>query len=447
MILLDTALRARAEAGTPVRFAMVGAGFMGRGIAHQVHRYTPGMDLAAICNRSVDAALSAYAAAGVHDARVVSSADELDAVVAGGGHAVTSDPLVVCAAQQVDVVVEATGHVDHGARVAMAAIEHGTHLVLMNAEVDATVGPLLKARADAAGVVYTGCDGDQPGVQMNLLRFVEQLGLHPLVAGNIKGLQDRARNPTTQAGFAAQWGQTPSMVTSFADGTKISFEQALVANATGMGVGRRGMIGMQHDGHVDDLAARYDLDQLRALGGVVDYVVGARPGPGVYVMAEARDAVQAHYLDYGKLGSGPLYSFYVPYHLTVFEVALSVARVALFRDVVIAPRAGPVLDVVATAKVDSPAGAVLDGLGHYLTYGQCEDYDVVRREGLLPMGLAEGCRLRRGVVRDQVLTYDDVELPTGTAVHALRAEQDALFPPSGAAPSPAYRTEASGVAP
>ena len=156
---------------------------------------------------------------------------------------------------------------------------------LMNAELDGTVGPILKVYADKAGVILTASDGDQPGVQMNLYRFVHGIGLTPLVCGNIKGLQDPYRNPTTQEGFAKKWGQNPHMVTSFADGTKISFEQAIVANATGMCVEQRGMRGGDHDGHVDELCSngRYDVDKLRQLGGVVDYVVKARPGPGVFV--------------------------------------------------------------------------------------------------------------------------------------------------------------------
>ncbi len=412
---------------------MFGAGFMGRGIVSQVARYTPGMDLSVICNRSVDAAVAAYEAAGITDVTEVHSSADLDDLVRAGGHGVTRDPAVVCGSKTVPVVVEATGHVEYGASVCVQAIEGGKHVVLMNAELDATVGPLLKTRADDAGVIWTGCDGDQPAVQLNLIRFVRSLGLRPLVAGNIKGLQDHYRTPATQAKFAEQWGQTPSMVTSFADGTKISFEQALVANATGMGLATRGMIGIEHRGHVDDMVDMYDIDQLHERGGIVEYVVGAAPGPGVYVFAEASDDTQALYLDYGKLGKGPIYSFYVPYHLTVFEVPASVARVALFGDAAIAPLAGPVVDVVATAKRDCRAGEVIDGLGEFMTYGQCESYAVTRADRLLPMGLAEGCRLLHDVKKDQVLTYDDVQLPEGTLVHALRAEQDARFPAAAGA--------------
>ena len=107
---------------------------------------------------------------------------------------------------------------------------------------------------------------------------------------------------------------------------------------------------------------------------------------------------------------------------------LSVARVALFNDTVIAPAAGPVVDVVATAKIDLKAGEAIDGLGGYKTYGLCENYDISTAQRLLPMGLAEGCKLRRDLDRDTVLTYEDVELPSGTLVHRLRQEQDALFP-------------------
>lgn len=430
MIIVDNALRARAETGRPLRFGLYGAGFMGRGIANQVLNYMPGLDLSVICNRNVAAAVAAYEDFGVPRDRIVevTSGAALQDAMAAGKVAVTVDPAVPCAAPGIEALIEATGHVDYGARVTLLAIEHGKHIVLMNAELDGTVGPLLRHKADAAGVILTGCDGDQPGVQMNLLRFVESIGLIPRVCGNIKGLQDRYRNPTTQAGFAKQWGQTPHMVTSFADGTKISFEQAIVANATGMKVAQRGMIGMEHRGPVDEMTGMYDLDRLHELGGIVDYVVGALPSPGVYVFAEAQDKAQAHYLDYGKLGKGPLYSFYVPYHLTVFEVPLSVARVVLCGDRVIAPRGGPVVDVVATAKTDLEVGTVLDGLGWYMTYGQCENYNTVQADRLLPMGLAEGARMRRAVAKDTVLTYDDVDLPEDSLACRLRAEQDVLFP-------------------
>ena len=427
MILVDRALDARAREGRPVRVGMVGAGFMGRGVAARILR-TPGMELVAVSNRHLAGAERAYREAGVDEVRVVEDAAGVDLAAADGVPAVTEDAFALCSADAVDVLCDVTGAVEFGAHVTLAAFDHGKHVVTMNAELDGTVGPLLKVLADRAGVVFSGVDGDQPGVQMNLHRFVRGIGLTPLVCGNIKGLQDPYRTPTTQEGFARRWGQDPHMVTSFADGTKVSFEQAVVANATGMTVARRGMGGADHRGHVDELTAAYDVGELQALGGVVDYVVGARPGPGIFVLGTVEDPASRHYLDLYKLGQGPLYSFYTPYHLCHFEVPGSLARAVLFGDAVIAAAGPPMVEVVATAKTDLAAGQLLDGLGGYDTYGVADAASVAAEQRLLPMGVAHGCRLLRDVSRDDVLTYDDVEVPAGRLVDELRAEQTRRFP-------------------
>jgi predicted homoserine dehydrogenase-like protein len=315
----------------------------------------------------------------------------------------------------------------------MKAIENRKHVIMMNAELDGTVGPILKVYADKAGVVITNSDGDQPGVIMNLYRFVKGIGVKPVLCGNIKGLHDPYRNPTTQEGFARQWKQKPSMVTSFADGSKISFEQAIVANATGMRVAKRGMYGptVPAGSPIQEAVNLYPLDALLEGNGIVDYVVGAAPGPGVFVLGTHNHPMQQHYLNLYKLGTGPLYCFYRPYHLCHFEVHNSVARAVLFGDATLTPLGAPYVDVVATAKIDLKAGQMLDGIGHYMTYGLCENSEVVNAENLLPIGLAEGCRLKRDIPKDQVLTYDDVELPQGRLCDKLRVEQNIHFGHNG----------------
>ncbi|MEH2236380.1 NAD(P)H-dependent oxidoreductase [Nostoc sp.] len=427
MIIIDRALQARAAAGNPIKVGMIGAGFMGRGIANQIVNSVPGMELVAISNRQIDAAKQAYSEAGIEDIQVVATVSELEDAIANGKYAVTEDAKLLCRAEGIDALIEVTGAVEFGAHIVMEAIAHCKHVIMMNAELDGTIGPILKVYADKAGVILSACDGDQPGVQMNLYRFVKSIGLTPLLCGNIKGLQDPYRNPTTQEGFAKRWGQKPHMVASFADGTKISFEQAIVANATGMKVAKRGMLGYDFNGYVEEMTHLYDVEQLKEMGGIVDYVVGAKPGPGVYVFATHDDPKQRHYLNLYKLGEGPLYSFYTPYHLCHFEVPLSVARAVLFGDAVMSPLAGPLVDVVTTAKIDLKAGETLDGIGYYMTYGQCENSPIVQQQNLLPIGLAEGCRLKRDITKDQVLTYEDVELPEGRLCDQLRTEQNTYF--------------------
>lgn len=429
MFIVDRELERLERANTPIRVGMVGAGFMAKGIARQMLCYTKGMELVAISNRHLDAARNAYAESGESALTHVRSISELDDCIARGGRAITDDPTLLCDAAGIDVVLEVTGTVEFAAAVVMRAIAQRKHVVMMNAELDGTLGPILKTYADRAGVVITNTEGDQPGVIMNLYRWVKGLGIRPVLCGNIKGLHDPYRNPTTQAAFASRWGMKAPMVTSFADGTKISFENAIVANATGMRVAKRGMYGpvVETGTPIQGAVDWYPIDELIEKPGIVDYCVGAMPNPGIFVLGTTDDTVEKHYLSLYKLGAGPLYCFYWPYHLCHFEVPFTVARAAIFRDAAIAPLGAPCVDVVAAAKRDLEAGEILDGLGQYMTYGLCENASTVRGEGLLPIGLAEGCRLRRKVTRDHVLSYKDVELPPGRLCDQLRLEQDALF--------------------
>jgi len=425
MIIVDTALAKRNSEGNPVRVGMVGAGYMARGIAFQMLNGFKGMELVAISNRNPANAERAYREAGADSIKTVNSVTELEAAVAAGHYSITDDPSLLCEADNIDVLIEVTGEIEFGAHVSMKAIKGGKHLVLMNAELDATVGSILKHYADKAGVVITNADGDQPGVIMNLFRFVKTIGYNPVLAGNMKGLQDPYRTPETQAGFAAKHKQKPQMVTSFADGTKISMEMAVVANATGFRVGKRGMYGPECS-HVTEAPALFPLDQMLN-GGIVDYVLGAEPGPGVFVLGYNDSPVLQPYMKYLKMGDGPIYTFYVPYHLCHVEVPLTAARAVLFHDAATTPLDGPVCDVIAVAKRDLKAGEVLDGIGGFTCYGVLDNYDVSRKENLLPMGLSEGCKLQTNVSIDQAITYDDVELPVGRLCDKLRAEQDLRF--------------------
>jgi predicted homoserine dehydrogenase-like protein len=425
MIIVDEALQRRHNDNNPIRIGLIGAGFMGRGITLQILGSMIGMDVVAISNRTVEEGDRAFREAGVDDAEHVTTQENLDRAVASGHRVFTDDPILLCRAADIDAIIELTGEVDFAAHVVMAALENSKHVVLLNAELDATIGPILKRYADRAGVVLTNADGDEPGVTMNLYRFVKAIGYRPVMAGNVKGFLDNHRNPDTQRGFAEQHGQRPKMVTSFADGTKLAMEGAVLANGTGLGIGTRGMDGHKCD-HVRDVLDLYPVEDLLDRPRV-DYVLGAEPGSGGFVVGYNDHPEKQKYMKYFKMGDGPLYLFYRPFHLTHLEAPLSVARAVLFSDATITPRGGPVADVLATTKRDLAAGEVLDGIGGFTCYGVIDNVATTTVEGLLPMGLAEGCRLVRDVPADQPITYADVELPEGRLADKLRTEQLEYF--------------------
>lgn len=427
MVIVDNALKAREAEGRPIRVACIGAGFMGQGLTNQIVNSVPGMRMVAAFNRRGQRAVDMFAYAGRPDAVVATTQGQVEDAISAGKPVVTEDAFLLTRSEQVDVLVDVTGSVEFGTHVLLDAFQHGKDVVLMNAEIDATIGPLLQIYAAKHNVILTACDGDEPGVQMNLYRWVKGLGLTPRVVGNIKGLQDPYRNPTTQKGFAERWGQNPAMVTSFADGSKISFEQAIVANATGFGVQSRGMSrGLEYRGDVMQIGSLYDIDALRAVGGVVDYVVGT-PLTKVYCLAEHPDPKQQHYLNLYKMGPGPLYAFFIPYHLVHFEAPNAIARAVLFRDSLAKPLGGPVVEVCAVAKRDLKAGEILDDYGMYMTYGEACNVEEMSSGHYLPEGLVEGCTLLRDIPKDSVLSYDNVRLPPNRRADQLRAEQYRVF--------------------
>jgi predicted homoserine dehydrogenase-like protein len=427
VIIVDKALEQREQEDRPIRVGMVGAGFMGQGLTNQIVNSVRGMRMSAIYNRRPERAHGVYQYAGLDNIVDVSTQGDLDEAIRRGRPVVAEDPFTICRSSEIDVVVDVTGSVEFGAQVILEAFKHGKSVVLMNAEVDATLGPILRTYARKYGTILSACDGDEPGVQMNLFRWVKGLGLIPRVMGNVKGLQDAYRNPTTQQGWAERWGQNPALVTSFADGSKVSFEQAIVANATGFKVRSRGMSrGVEHGGSIMDIQKLYDIDEARALGGIIDYTVGPA-GVKVFCLAEHPDPKQQHYLNLYKMGEGPLYPFWIPYHLVHFEAPSAIARVVLFEDEVAPPLGGPVVEVCAVAKRDLRAGEVLDDYGMYMTYGEAVNSDEMSARRYLPEGLVAGCKLIRDIRKDGVLSYADVELPAGRLADQLRAEQNRHF--------------------
>jgi len=422
-MIVDTELREREAKSRPIRVGMVGAGATGRAIALQLGTPVPGIRLMAIANRTLAHGERAFREAGITEWRHAESAREAEAAINLGVPVLTDDPSVLTACDAIDIIVEVTGTVAAAAHVVLEAFDHGKHVVLVNAELDSLLGPILKVRADQAGVVLTHTDGDEPGVAMTLFRYLRSLGLRPVAAGNIKGMVDYYRTPETQLAFAEKNDQDVRKVTSFADATKLSMETTVLANATGFHAGRRGMYGPACK-YVRELANLLPADQMLSTG-LVDYSVGAAPHTGGFVIVHEESPLKKVQLAYYKLGNGPFYVFYTPFHLPHIQLASTIGRAVIHRDPTVAPLAGPVCEVVTVAKRNLRAGERLDGIGGFCAYGLIDNSASVRASGAMPIALSEGCILRRDVSKDAVLSFDDVEEPVrDRVVEELWTEQN-----------------------
>ena len=424
-------LRVRESEQHPIRVGVVGAGATGRAIALQLGTPVAGMRLAGISNRTAAHSERSFREAGIAQWRAARTAAEAAILIERGMPVMCDDPHVLTRCDAIDIIVEVTGTVAFGASVVLDAIAHGKCVVMVNAELDSLVGPVLKAKADEAGVVLTHTDGDEPGVAMTLFRYVQTLGLRPVAAGNIKGMVDYYRTPDTQRAFAAQHDQDVKKVTSFADATKLSMETCVLANATGFGVGRRGMFGPAC-GYVRELAKRLPADAMLA-GGIVDYSVGAAPHTGGFVVVHETNPYKQTQLAYYKLGDGPFYVFYTPFHLPHLQLPSTIARAVLHRDPTVASMAGPSCEVVTVAKRDLKAGESLDGVGGFCAYGLIENHANARAINALPIAMSEHCVLRRDVRKDEVIAFDDVTRPARTLVDDLWDEQQRLWPAANSA--------------
>jgi len=425
-MIVDTALQEREAAGHPIRVGMVGAGATGRAIALQLGTPVPGIRLAGIANRTPGHAERAFREAGITNWARVASAREAEVAIVRGLPVLTDDPSVLTTCDAIDLLVEVTGSVDPAAKVVLKAFDHGKHVVLVNAELDSLIGPILKVKADQAGVVVTHTDGDEPGVAMTLLRYLRSLGLRTVAAGNLKGMVDYYRNPETQRSFAEKNDQDARKVTSFADSTKLSMEATVLANATGIHAGRRGMYGPACK-DVREMAHLLPADQMLSTG-LVDYALGAAPYTGAFVIVHEHSPLKKVQLAYYKLGDGPFYVFYTPFHLPHIQIASTIGRAVIHRDATVAPIAGPICEVVTVAKRDLKAGDRLDGIGGFCAYGLIDNSAVARATGALPIALSEGCVMRRDVLKDQVLSFEDVIVPTGSFTETLWREQCVRWP-------------------
>ena len=438
-----SALQRRESEKRPIRVGVIGAGATGRAIALQLGTPVPGMRIAGMANRTASHGERALREAGIDHWSSASSAADAASKIANGKTVLTDDYRVLTRCEAIDIIIEVTGTVDFAAAVVLDAFKHGKAVVMVNAELDSLIGPILKVKADEAGVVLTHTDGDEPGVAMTLVRYCQTVGMKPVAAGNIKGMVDYYRTPDTQRAFAAQHDQDVRKVTSFADSTKLSMETTVLANATGFGVAKRGMVGPACN-YVRELAKLLPAEAMLA-GGIVDYSVGASPHTGAWVAVHEENPYKKTQFAYYKLGDGPFFIFYTPFHLPHIQLPSTIARAVIHRDPTVAPLAGPSCEVIAIAKRNLRAGEKLDGVGGFCCYGQIDNHAAARAINALPIALSDDCVLLRDIAKDQAVGIDDVRLPAMTLARELWLEQLRRWPAAlpNVSPAGAQRRVAS----
>lgn len=422
-------LARRAEEGKPVRIGLVGCGEMGTDIVTQVARMQ-GIEIAAIADTRVERVREAVRIAG----RDVSSAGEAEshAQLAGlaeaGRTAIVPDGSMVATSDFVDVLIDATGKPAVGAEIGLLAMEHGKHLVMMNVEADVTIGAWLKRAADRLGVVYSLGAGDEPSSCMELIEFVSAMG-HPIVAAG-KGKNNPLNHDATPDQYeeeARRRNMNPRMLVEFVDGSKTMVEMAAIANATGLVPDRPGMHG--------PACSREELSSvlcpvadggLLSRKGVVDFSIGKGVAPGVFVVAEMDHPRLRERMNDLKLGAGPYYTFYRPYHLTSLEVPLTCARAVIHGKADMVPLDRPVAEVCALAKRDLAPGDRLDAIGEYCYRSWIMTADEARNARAVPCGLLEGGVVTAPIAKGELLTYDNAAPDAASRLVALRRLQDEM---------------------
>lgn len=411
--------------GRPVRVGLVGAGQMGSGFIAQISRQK-GVDITAVADVVVDRAIAALGRAGITDVAQDTDLTVLAAAIEAGKHVVVNDALALTKLP-VDIIIECSGVPEIAAKVALASLLAGKHVALMTVEADVTVGLLLARIAAQTGSIYTVCRGDEPVECLKLVEYVEDIGLEVILAGKGKNNPlNYAATPSNLIEEATQKGMNPRMLCSFVDGTKTMIEMAALANAANLQLTKRSM-----HGPAATVPTLQDIFKPIADGGilertgVVDYATGP-VAPGVFVVARANDPVVHEELSYLKLGEGPYFAFYRPYHLASVEAVLSIGEIIIDGQASLAPVAWNA-DVSAIAKRDLKVGEKIDGIGGEHVYGDAVPAAEALANRELPIGLASAGTLIRDVAKGTPITYDDVSLDETKTIVILRKLQDVLL--------------------
>lgn len=430
MYEMDSKLIKREQEGHPIRVALVGAGQMGREIVCQIGLMR-GMTVDIVVDLHTDICKKAYSAAGyTGEIADVNTLEEAELSLAAGKKVVTTDYRIAASAAGIESVVDATGNPEMGARIAMLCFNNKKHIVMMNVECDVTIGPILRQLAQNAGVVYSLSAGDEPGSIIEVYRFARAMGFRVVAAGKGKNnplnIYATSQDPEWVE-KARQRNMNPRMLVEFVDGSKTMVEMTAVSNATGLKPEVRGMHGPHCN--IEDLKTVFSLKSQGGIletEGVVDYAIG-NVNPGVFVVVTTDNVQIKEGLSQRDMGFGPNYLLFRPFHLCSCETPITVAQGVLYHESTGHPLDHLTSECIAIAKKDLKVGDVLDGIGDTCYRGSIELYDKASEGKMLPLGLAKGAEMVRNVMRDEVITYNDVKLNDDSVLLQLRRLQDACM--------------------
>ena len=445
---LYTLLARRAEQNNPVKVALIGAGKFGSMFLAQA-RLVDGIQVIGVADLATDRARAAMLKTGWPEEKIsaAKSTGQINAAAAAGRVALIENSLELIKAEA-EVVIECTGIPESGTEHALAAIESGSHVVMVNVEADSLVGPLLHEKAARAGLVYSMAYGDQPALVCEMVDWARTCGLEVTAAGKgTKYLPEYCYSTPDSVwdyyGFTAEQiaggDFNAKMFNSFLDVTKSAIEMAAIANATGLVPQNEGL-GFPAVG-VDRLA---DALKPQSAGGVLTRsptveVVSCinRDGSpvegdlrwGVYITFKApTDYASDCFGQYGlKTDSSGFYAaLYRPNHLIGLELNISVASAALRGEPTGASKQF-VADVGAAAKRNLDKGEILDGEGGFTVMGKLITASQSISRRVLPMGLTSGAKIRHPIAKDQLIAYEDVEIESSSTASTMRQELEESY--------------------
>jgi predicted homoserine dehydrogenase-like protein len=327
----------------------------------------------------------------------------------------------------VDAVIVTEIDTSSAVKIIYGCLENKKNVVNLNAVSEVTLGVIFKQLARENEVIYTVGAGDEPAAALELVECCDRLGLETVAAGKGKNNPLNIYScPDDFKEFEEKSGVSGRSIASFVDGTKTMMEMAILSNATGFKIDREGMHGPAVD--VGGLPGCFCPEKDGGILGTIpaiDYAVGD-VAPGVFAVFTSVQKSILDELGYLKMGEGPYYVLYKPYHLGNIEAPLSIYDIALDKKTTLVVKDGFMTMVAGRAKEQLVKGKILDGIGGYTYSGITVDYSIFCKRKCVPIGLLENSKVALDIEKDGIITIDSIEPDRDSLIFKLWERQSRL---------------------